>query len=119
MSFNMADTKRKARQVLHGLASVSATYTGPEVGAEVVPITVRWHNKIARPIGDLENTGYAEILSGVDRLIFSASELGDLAVNLERNGTVVIPEYDNYTFTLDLKEPGDGPENVYWSVSRE
>jgi hypothetical protein len=89
-------------------------------------VTVRWHNKLARPVGDIENGGYAEILAGVDRLVFSQENLdaplqadGTIAapVILKRNGIVEFPQYD-MAFKLDVPEPGDGPINVYWAVTR-
>lgn len=127
MAFDLAETKRTARQALHGLAGVLAYYTGPQDGAVAVELYVRWHNKLARPVGDLENGGYAEILAGVDRLVFNADNLaapiqsdGTTAgpVTLARLGTVEFRQYD-MTFSLEHTEPSDGPLNVYWTVVRE
>lgn len=127
MPFDLAETKRKARQALHGLAGVRALYTGPEDGAEPVGLFVRWHAKHAVPMGDLDNQGYAELMAGIDRLVFNESNLAApvqddgttaTAVTLRRNGTVEFPQY-SAAFTLDQRDPSDGPENVYWTVTRD
>ncbi len=125
MGFDLSETKRQARQALHSLAGVAALYTSPYEETSVT-LYVRFHNKSARPVGDLENGGYAEILTGIDRLVFQESNLAAplqpdgttaAAVTLAAQGTV---EFETYglTFSLDVLEPPDGPENVYWTVVR-
>lgn len=127
MPFDLSETKRKARQALHGLAGVAALYTGPQDDAEPVTLYVRWHNKTARPVGDLENGGYSEILTGIDRLVFLQTNLDAPlqpdgttadAVTLAHRGSVEFEQY-GITLSLDVQEPSDGPENVYWTVVRE
>ena len=127
MPFDLAETKRKARQTLHGLASVIVLYTGPEDGAQPVELRARWHNKKSVPVGDLDSQGFADILATVDKLVFNQSNLAApeqsdgmvaAAVTLKRLGTVEFAAY-GVTFYLEGSEPGDGPENVYWSVVRE
>ncbi len=126
MAFNLATTKRQARQALHGLAGVAVTYTPPGVSPTPVVLTARWHNKTARPVGDLDSGGYAEIIAGIDRLVFNQANLDAplqpdgstaAAVRLKRTGQVRFDDYD-ITFSLDVLEPSDGPLNVYWSVVR-
>lgn len=93
-----------------------------------VAITVRWHNKIAEA-GDLDGT-YSSVIEGIDRLIFSDSEI--VAINearaaqdppldpiaLTRGAEVSIPGYKGATFDLDSQEPSDGPEETVWVVAR-
>lgn len=104
------------RQVVHKTLSVSALYSDSLVTN--IPITVRWHSKISVH-GDLENQGYAQILEGVDRLIFYDAELVAASLALKRGGLIVIPKYQNATFALDALNPTDGPVNVIWSVARQ
>lgn len=126
MGFDLAETKRAARQALHGLASIAVSYSDDTLSEPVV-VTVRYHNKLSRPIdGGFESDGLAQILASVDRLVFSESNLAaapqpdgsTVAVELRHRGVITIPQY-NLAFSLDTLEPSDGPENVYWTVVRE
>lgn len=81
-----------------------------------VPVTVRWQNKLVQQ-GNLTGTGYAEVIDGVNRIVFGAAELIDLGLNLRPRGTVSIPAY-SATFVLATREPTDGPVNVVWNVDR-
>lgn len=131
---SLADIKAKARRAIHGKLAVAATlidedhptglifaddYTGPG-------LAVRYHNKIDRN-GDLDGD-YAEIIDGIDRLVFNDENLAAVSAALEDNGeaplvlaraaVVTIPEYKGLRFTLDSQEPPDGPLEVIWVVAR-
>jgi hypothetical protein len=117
MAFDLYETKLKARQALHGLASTSASYAGP--GDQAGDVTVRWHNKTAIAVGELEGAGYASLFAGIDKLIFQQSNLDEAEVTLATGGVVTITKYGvDYVFTLDSRLPNDGPENVYWTVTK-
>jgi len=130
---SLADIKARARRAIHGSLAVSCSltdndhpggllfseeYTGPG-------LTVRYHTKIAQT-GDLEGS-YAEVLDGIDRLVFhvenvaAASEAlvenGELPISLLRNAQIIIPEY-SLVFRLDSLEPPDGPGEIIWNVAR-
>lgn len=111
--FNLAELKARSRQSLHEVLAVAAVYTDFYYNA--VPITVRWHNKIARA-GAIEGGFDVEILSGVDRLVFNRPELTSAELVLDSGGEVSIPEY-GIKFVLDAREPYDGPVNEYWGVA--
>lgn len=124
MSFDFADAKRQARQVVHDYLAVSAVYTSPDgeifgtVNADLTVtggVTIRWHNKLVRN-GAMDGDFSGEIFEGVNRLVFQQPQLDASGVVLERLGTIMVPKYDNHTFTLDLEGPSDGPLNVYWNV---
>jgi uncharacterized protein RhaS with RHS repeats len=126
MGFDLSETKRKARQTIHGLAGVVASYTAPDAETST-ELKVRFHNRAAVQVGDMDNSGYADMFAGVDRLVFSQSNLDApeqadgttaAAVTLARNGEVEFEQY-GLTFVLDTKMPPDGPENVYWLVTRK
>lgn len=116
----MADIKTRARRAIHDRAAVPALYFATPDATESVEITVRWHNKIAAS-GDLDGQ-YAQALDAVDRLVFHQDNLNDperdAPVVLKYAGEVVIPEYENTTFSLDQREPTDGPSEVIWTVAR-
>lgn len=115
MAFDITEAKIKARRRVHRLAAAAATYQDETMDAPV-DITVRWHNKIV-PAETIN--GDSEIISGIERLIFSEEELAalDPPIVLERGAIVTIPKYDNMTFELGFEEPNDGPVTTAWSVT--
>lgn len=113
MAFNLAQHKRKARQILHGIMAVPAFYSDRDTLP--TPITVRWHNKLVSNGASIEGFD-ASIIEGINRLVFQEAELEAAGIALRRGGRVVIPDYDNATFKLDSDAPQDGPENIYWNV---
>ena len=132
---SLADIKARTRRAIHGRLAVSATLvdeTHPNglIFADEYEgggLTVRYHNKIDRT-GDLGGD-YAEIIDGIDRLIFlddnvaevSAAlvENGEPPLVIARNAEITIPEYKGLTFVLDTKSPPDGPSETVWVVARK
>lgn len=131
---SLVDIKTKARRAIHGRLAVPARledddhplgllfsddYRGPG-------LTVRYHNRLERT-GDLDGS-YAEIIDGIDRLVFHADNLAEVSAALVANGqpplvlsraaVVRIPGYDGLAFSLDSQEPPDGPGEVRWVVAR-
>lgn len=122
MGFDMAQAKAQNRQVVHSTLAVPAFYQDDDL-PEPVAITVRWHNKLSRA-GALEGGYDAEIIEGIDRLVFNQPELTSRELTPVERGRVEVPSLSalagfSVVFTLEAEEPGDGPVNVYWSVSRE
>lgn len=116
-----ADIKTRARSKLHKLAAVPALYfPSPDPDEESVGVTVRWHNKLDAT-GDLDGQ-YAQALDAVDRLVFHEDDLNDVSrpepIVLQHAGEVVIPKYGNVTYSLDQRQPSDGPGEVVWIVAR-
>lgn len=114
MAFDFAEVKRKTRGVVHATLGVSASYQDSSMSAPV-PVRVRWHSKIDR-FGDMENAGYAEVVEGIDRVIFEAAQARQLGVR--HAGVVIIPQMGNAELTLDAMEPADGPFEEIWSASK-
>jgi len=118
MPFDFAALKARTRRVVHDTLAVAALYD--HVGLVVpVELRVRWHNKIAR-FGDIENVGYAEIIEGINRVIFDRDELNEKGVVLERGGRVTLtpPQYHGAVLVLDTMEPDTGPIDQTWLVGR-
>lgn len=131
---SLADIKANARRAIHGKLAVSASYVDEDHPDGLIfaedyvgtGLTVRYHNKIDRS-GDLDGD-YAEIIDGIDRLVFldenvaevsAALELnGELPLVLSRTGVVTIAEYKGLRFALDNQEPPDGPLETIWGVAR-
>lgn len=114
MAFDFAAAKLGMRRVVHRTLGVSALYQGASMSTPV-ECKARWHNKLART-GELENGGWAEVIEGIDRIVFSIEEATTLAV--ERGGVVTFPSLENASFTLDYELPADGPYEQVWSVAR-
>lgn len=98
--------------------AAEAVYRETDSGPVTEGLTVRWHNKLVKA-GSAEGGFDAEILEGIDRLVFQESNLAAVGVTLKRRGLVDV-DYMGVTakFRLEAEEPQDGPENVYWVVSR-
>lgn len=124
----------KGRRVIHSRASFAASFEddahpdgllfAPDyTGAGLV---VRYHNKLDRN-GDLDGN-YAEVIEGIDRLVFSDENVAEVSAALvlnaqpplviERNAIVKIRAIKGASFSLDTREPADGPLETIWTVAR-
>lgn len=117
MPFDMAAAKAKYRAILHSRMAVAGVYYDEET-AETA-ITVRWHNKAVRSGASVEGFD-ASIISGIDKLVFSITELTSLNLIIDENtGYVRIDGYEGALFKIGPKEPSDGPVNVYHQVEHQ
>lgn len=116
MRFDFAQLKSQARQALHDAMAVPARYIDDDL-VMPVDLTVRWHNKIDR-FGNLVETGYSEVIEGVNRVIFNRAQLTARGVLLQVGGEVVItaPGFDGVTLVLSSMEPHAGPVEEIWLV---
>lgn len=120
--FDWMSVKALARGTVHDTFRVPATYQDNTLDAPV-DISVRYHTKIAQT-GDLESAGYAEVLVGVDRIIFNRDELSSALVGsplkLRHKGVVTLthPKFNGAQFWLETREPIDGPVDEIWNVTR-
>lgn len=116
MTFDFAAHKARTRQMLHSIMAVSAFYTDIQTPQTAEPnVTVRWHNKLVTN-GASQDGFDAQIIEGVNRLVFQSDQLTLAGVTLRGKGLVYIPGY-NAIFKLITQEPQDGPLNVYWNVT--
>lgn len=105
--------KAQTRRIVHETFGGDATYfdnVQPEVA-----ITARWHNKIEIG-GDLESSGYAQTIEGIERVIFDVEELRTKGITLRNNGIVRMA--DGTVLILSSQEPMVGPVEQIWKVSR-
>lgn len=119
MAFDFAALKAETRQVVHDTLAVSASYLDSTM-AEPVDLTVRFHTKINR-FGDMLDQGWAEVIEGVNRLIFNVPELTEQGVTLRRGGKVTFtaPGYESIVLVLHAQEPDTGPVELIYQVSQE
>ena len=112
-----AGTKRVARRAVHEAFAVAARYQDSQM-AEPADLTVRWHAKGLQSLGDIQNDGFAEMLTRPDRLVFWREELEEAGIRLRHGGRVELTEYGGAVLVLDTEEPADGPGAVAWTVAR-
>ena len=118
-TFDFAALKARTRQIVHDTMATDAEYTHPHlVGA--VGLRIRWHNKIAQ-YGDLLDTGYAEVVEGINRVIFNRPELDEKSVTLKAGGYIrlLAPQYGGALLILDVQEPVVGPVELVWKVRHD
>lgn len=90
--------------------------TLPAGGPDKTILSARWHNKLVRQ-GDLGGE-YTDVLEGLDRIVLNQDQLDALEIEPKRGDIITFPGYQDQQFELDQPEPGDGPLNVYWHVTR-
>lgn len=119
MTFDFGAWKAEARQVVHDNLAVSASYLDSTLD-EPVELGVRFHSKINR-FGDMLEQGWAEVLEGVNRLLFNIPELTEKDVTLRRGGKVTFtaPGFENIVLVLHAQEPSTGPITLVYQVSQE
>lgn len=119
MPSNFAAIKAKARRDVHASLSVSARYESYSQEVVFGGLSVRWHNK-QQLVGDMDSGGYAQIIDGIERIIFMRDELASAGITLEEGDTVVITAegFDNVALILKTQEPVVGPVEVIWQVAR-
>lgn len=120
MTFDFAEAKANARRVVQSTFAVQAFYSDDSVNPPV-EIRARWHNRISKPFGDLDNGGYAEIVEGIDRIVLIPNNYpGGNAVTLQRLGVVTLPTLlPGVSFILEHREPDTGPLEEAWAVTRK
>lgn len=119
MAFDFAAIKAEVRSIVHETMAIPAVYTDGQCG-DSASLRVRFHSKINR-FGDLTEQGWAEIVEGVNRLIFDKRELDEQGVVLRSGGQVTLQArgFENIVLVLHVREPEEGPINVVWQVSKQ
>lgn len=113
--FDFAALKAQARQTVHDTLSVPATFVSKDMMTRA-ELRVRWINKIVIN-GDIVETGYAEMIEGVDRCVFNQLELNEQSITLQRGDMLTM--WDSAVLILDSQEPPTGPVEVIWRVVRK
>lgn len=113
-----AEIKARARKAVHAAFSYSATYQDGSLDA-AVPVSVRWHNRLVM-LGDYQDGGYANVVDGIEKVIFNREELLALGISPRRTGVVTItePGFNNTQLILDVLEKYVGPVEETWMVVR-
>lgn len=112
MAYDRAASVAAARRVVHDTMGVAVNYEDPFTPG-LVGLRVRWHNRIAL-MGDLVDTGYPNVVEGVNRVVFDRDELNEKGVVLHTGGQVTLG--DGTVLILDHREPHVGPLREIWGV---
>lgn len=114
--------KQEARLAIHETMGEPCTYTSgddpsvptAEQTAAGLTLTARFHTKTKTQIGD--NDGLS-VMEPIEKLVFNQTQLNALELELEQNAVIYFPGY-SLSVCLDQELDPDGPENVYWTVTR-
>lgn len=113
--------KKDARLRLHARMAEPCTYTDenglvPNAQHEAAGLTLaaRFHTKAKVNLGDSDGL---TVMEPIEKLIFNRSELIALGLTPEGGARIHFPGY-GLTVILDQELDPDGPENVYWTVTR-
>lgn len=132
MAFSFSKAKSLVRRIVHKTFGVPAFYKDSSL-SKPVEMSARWHSKIER-VGDLDNQGFAEIIQGIDRVIFDVAEARQIGIR--RNGEISFPELSSGlgvslggvlggegsgppAFILNSREECSGPNEEIWLVTRK
>lgn len=114
--------KKSARLAIHATMAEPCTYsdgvnpTVPTIEQQALGLTLtaRFHTKTKTNIGD--NDGLT-VMEPIEKLVFVQSQLDALGLELEQGAQIYFPAY-GIAVQLDSPLDADGPENVYWTVTR-
>lgn len=114
--------KTAARLAIQGRMGEPCTYS--DGGAPTIPtlehqalglgLTARFHTKAKMQAGDYDGL---TLMEPIEKVVFNQTELDALGLVLEQGAEVTWPAY-GITVVLDSPLDPDGPENVYWTVTR-
>lgn len=120
MPFDFAQAKALARRTVHKTLGVQAFYRAPDSVDAPIEMTARWHNRVSKPYGGLQDgDGYAQIIEGIDQIVCIPEDVFGNCVKLERLGEFTFPSIPGVTFVLELREPATGPLEESWTVTRK
>lgn len=114
--------KRESRLALHSTMGEPCVYsdgldpnvpTAEQTAAGLV-LTARFHTKSKMTSGISDGLS---IMEPIEKLVFLESQLDALGLVLEGGGMITFPGY-GLSVILDQPLDPDGPENVYWTVTR-
>lgn len=116
---DFAQAKINARRAVQAAFGVRAYYFEDDTASAYTETRARWHNKISRPVGDLESGGYTEIIEGIDRIVLIPEDVDGFPLTLARGGIFELPDIlPGVRFELNHREPHDGPLEEAWAVTR-
>lgn len=118
MAYDHAAVKARVRRTVHNTLGIAAEYVDDTMAAPE-QLRVRWHNRIVQT-GDLQNGGYAEIIDGINRVIFDIDELLLKGVIVHRGGRLKIsaPAFNGAVLVIGERDSDCGPIEQTWYVGK-
>lgn len=118
----IAAIKRNARLAIQALGGEPCTYsdgenpTVPTLAHQAagLTLTARFHTKAKMTSGAYDGL---TVMEPIEKLVFNQGELEALGLELQQGAEVFIPA-QGVALVLDSPLDADGPENVYWTVTR-
>lgn len=110
-----AAQKAEAQRAVHDAFAVRCLYRESKT-SDPVELSARLHTRIT--VGGNEgNAGYATIIEGVTRVVFSRDELIEKNVIVKRNAMVTFPDYGS-SFAIDIRDPNQtNAVSERWSLA--
>lgn len=113
--------KARTRRTAHATFAVPCVLQN---GSGSFPLTARLHDRIVLG-GDLNSSGFAGILEGVQRVIFNREELSaaddGFGITPARGNILTFADYlgtgHDVVVELDARDPYDGTITEKWSVT--
>lgn len=115
MTFDFASAKANLRQTVHSTFGVEAFYKDASLSVPV-PVTARYNHKKMDRYGDIVESGYAEVVESIERIVLVPGD--SPALEFTRNGRVTLTNMPGVEFILTLREPRTNNTDEVWQVVR-
>lgn len=116
MPFDFASAKALVRRTVADTFGVQAFYVDDSLNAPE-EIRVRYHLRKVITQGDIVETGYANVLENIEKVVLYPSDYPTLT--FKRGGKVTIPSAGEGALVLALAEQGTNVLDQVWQVVRE
>lgn len=113
MPFDFASAKANLRRVVQDTLGVDAYYKDASLSVPT-PVRVRHHLQKTDRYGDIVETGYAEVVENIERIVLIESPYVDFTAN----AIVTLSTLPGVEFILRLKEPTINAGEQVWQVVR-
>lgn len=115
MPFDFASAKANLRQTVHSTFGVEAFYKDASLSVPV-PVVARYNHKKMDRVGDIVETGYADVVESIERIVLVPGD--SPALDFKRNGRVTLSNMPGVEFVLTLRDPNTNSTDEVWQVVR-
>lgn len=115
MSFSFDSAKALLRQQVHETFGVEGLYKDASLSF-FEPVRVRYHPKKIDRYGDIVETGYADVVEVIERIVFYPALTPEF--QFQRDGRVTLASMPGVEFILRLLEPSTNSAEQVWQVVR-